>query len=78
MIPCAGSWSLFEDPTPDENNLLDIMKQRITALDQQLGPFPVEKDDKTLLRFLRTDHHNLEGAMLKWHEWVSWRRSEFS
>ena len=75
-IPCApASWNiLFSDPVPNEEMLLNQMIERASAeSNRSLAPTLNEMKSHILLRFLRSQHHDVECAMREWSEWVTWR-----
>jgi len=78
ILTCdSGSWSLFDDPIPDEVSIADEVLNRITNEEKysKLEASAYEKKITHIKRFLRKNSFDVESTLGMWSEWVAWRRS---
>ena len=73
----TGSWSLFEDPVPDEVGFVDEVLNRVNHEEKysNLEASAYEKKSSHIKRFLRKNSFDIESTLGMWSEWVLWRRS---
>jgi len=78
ILTCnSGSWSLFDDPIPDEVSIADEVLNRITNEEKysKVEASAYEKKITHIKRFLRKNSFDVESTLGMWSEWVAWRRS---